>query len=145
MNQRYREFVMCIAQIEKNIEKIKAYEMKPYGLSGMDVTIFAQLSLKEEGYSVSELSKECEMDKAAISRSIKKMDEKGLVLYAKGYGSKITLTEEGKAIAKTLLDKIDMYIAKAEVKDLELRKQFYTALHAIASNIDELMEEFEND
>ena len=114
MNQRYREFVMCIAQIEKNIEKIKAYEMKPYGLSGMDVTIFAQLSLKEEGYSVSELSKECEMDKAAISRSIKKLDEKGLVLYTKGYGSKITLTEEGKAIAKALLDKIDMYIAKAE-------------------------------
>ena len=145
MNTRYRDFVMCIAQIEKNIEKIKAYEMKPYGLQGMDVTLFVQLSLKEEGYSAAELSRECKMDKAAISRSIKKLERKGFVHTNKTYGSKITLSKEGKEISHRLETVIDSYIQKAELSDDKERKHFYEALHSISSSIEEVTKELRND
>ena len=111
----------------------------------MDVTVLVQLSLKKEGYSVSELARVCEMDKAAISRSIRKLKEKGYVHVKEGYGSRITLCKEGREISAFLEKKIDAYIAEAEIDSIEEREAFYTSLHRISQRIEHLVKETEHD
>ena len=86
----------------------------------------------------------CEKDKAAVSRVIAEMQEKGLVCRECGecsvYKSKIKLTEEGLRIACSVCRSVHetVSVVAAELTEEE-RDTFYRSLGSIHGKLDSLI------
>ena len=100
----FEQFLYIISKIHRQIQKIERTEMVKHGYKGAFAQYLATLRRYEEGLTSSELCEICDKDKAAVSRIIAEMEEKGLVEREKKivrtYRSKITLTEKGKELAE---------------------------------------------
>ena len=103
MTDRFEQFSFIISGIYRKLQKIKRDEMVKRGYKGAFAQYLATQSRYEEGLTSTELCEICDKDKAAVSRIIAEMEEKGLVQREKkavrSYRSKITLTEKGKDVA----------------------------------------------
>ena len=142
MAGRFELFTTTVAQISRCIQRIKAREMLRFGLRGKHVTLFFQLSRHgEEGLTAAELCKLCEMDKAAVSRTLAELETLGYVRSSepgsgRRYRAKLRLTDAGMRIA----EKIDRIIfsaveqAGSGLTEPE-REVFYGALQHIARNL----------
>lgn len=141
MQERFEKFTYNIIKIYRAIQKIKALEVEEYGLKSYHVTIVYYLYINPQGLTSTQLVKYCDEDKAAISRSLKFLeDAKLLQVYkdddTKAYRSPIVLTEDGKKVARIIEEKIDKVfsICGKGLTD-EARKSFYEALELIANNM----------
>ena len=96
---RFEQFSFVISGIYREIQKIERDEMIKHGYRGAFAVYFATLKRYEEGLTSAEICELCDKDKAAVSRIIAEMEEKGLAERAKssprGYRAKIVLTEKG--------------------------------------------------
>ena len=94
MTDRFEQFSFIISGIYRKLQKIKRDEMVKRGYKGAFAQYLATLSRYEEGLTSTELCEICDKDKAAVSRIIAEMEEKGLVQREKkavrSYRSKIT-------------------------------------------------------
>ncbi|MCH5148129.1 MAG: winged helix-turn-helix transcriptional regulator [Clostridiales bacterium] len=137
MKKRFENFTITILKLNKLIQKIKLYEMSGYNLKAIHVMCLHCLSESPSGLTASELCKLTLEDKAAISRALDLLREKGYVEYTTGYNSVIRLAEEGKKIAEFIAEKAAAAVA-AGGKDLseDEREAFYRALHSIAGNLE---------
>ena len=111
MEHRFDRFTSIITSINQSIQKIKSLEMERYGLRAGHVTCLHHLNSSRDGLTFSRLTKLCGMDKAAVSRYMAALQDKGLVVpedtETKKYKRIWSLTEEGAAIASDLDDSID--------------------------------------
>lgn len=148
MIQRFEEFTSNIAQAYKNIIKIKSHEMTEYGLKASNVTCLFYLGKHEEGLTATELCSLCMEDKAAVSKSLSVLKEKGYVVQEdedKKYKLKYFITDAGK----TVYDEIGLIIANVvgrvgEGLTDEERNIFYKSLGIIVKNLDALCKGLEN-
>ena len=92
-----------------------------------------------EGTTRTQLSEECELDKAQVSRIVNELSEKGYVTEGtgrSGYKRKIVLTEEGKSIAEDInrivLD-INRFVS-GDISDQEIQT-FYRVFGVICENL----------
>lgn len=140
MDIRYSEFTTLISSINKNIQKIKNIEMFEFGLKGNQVQCLYFLFNEPNGISSSKLCKLCGEDKAAISRTIADLENKGLVSQEssseKKYKNPITLTQKGKDVGILINDKIQEIwnLSSYNINDQE-RKYLYSSLHKIDKNL----------
>ena len=109
--EEFETFVFIISKIHFLIQKIKNDEMKKYGLHGLDaVFLFALYHHHPDGLTSKELTQICNVDKAAVSRGLKELSNKGMIIREKNdqkvYRLKYTLTEDGMQIAKRVYEKI---------------------------------------
>ena len=79
MFNRFEQFTTAISQINKSVQRIKSTEVNSYGLKANHVMILFQLKKNPAGLTPSQLCENCEVDKAAISRSLKELTGKGFV------------------------------------------------------------------
>ena len=114
--------------------------MAKYGLKGAYAQYLVAVKRFPEGVTSTELCELCDKDKAAVSRIVAEMEEKGLVV-REGiketlYRAKIKLTEEGRKAAEHVLEKGEVAVAIVG-KGLtnEDRDAFYRAMDLIANNI----------
>lgn len=146
MVERYELFSGAISVISTCIQKIETEQMTRYGLKGSCAQYLAVMLRNEEGVTVSKLSEICMKDKAAVSRAISELEEKGLVRRKSVgnniYRAAIVLTENGKQVAQ--------YVEKQASTAVELagngfsaedRKVFYRVLDLIADNLRALCKE----
>ena len=76
-------------------------------------------------------------DKAAISRALKTLQEKGIVEYVpRGRNEIVRLTNEGKKLSKVISKKINSAVEAGSVNITEeQRKFFYDSMMEISNNL----------
>ncbi len=99
---RFDMFIKSMDVLSKVIQRVKNAGLEKYGLKSIHFMILFYLEKAENGLTSKELINLTLEDKAAISRGIAALADKGYVNYSKKYKSRITLTEEGKRISSEL-------------------------------------------
>ena len=140
MKQRFETFVTAIGQISRSLQKLKSSEMADFGLKGTHVMCLYQLQQHEAGLTAAQLTQLCDEDKAAISRSISELLDRGLVCSPehseKRYRKIIMLTDEGKEITAAMDQKISgAVMSAARGYSQEDREIFYHVLLQVAENL----------
>ena len=144
MFNRFEQFTTAISQINKSVQRIKSTEVNSYGLKANHVMILFQLKKNPAGLTPSQLCENCEVDKAAISRSLKELQNKGFVCEAEAesdgrkYRIPLVLTASGTDAAQHIEKAIQsaVEIGGAGLTDRQ-RAEFYHSLLLIARNLEE--------
>lgn len=142
MEQRFEIFTKSITSIYRSVQKIKSTEMTEFGLKGMHVMCLFFLGKRRDGLTSAQLCRLCDEDKAAVSRAIALLKEKGFVkelqeTAKKKYRNIICLTEEGGKVAEKVSDKVENALnAGGAGLSEEERVTFYASLQLIAGNLE---------
>lgn len=138
MENIFENFTITILKLNKLVQKIKNFEMQEFGLKTIHVMCVYYLNSHQGDLTASELSKLTLEDKAAISRALKLLQEKGYASYDPNkYNSVIRLTEEGKEFASVICKKADAAVEAGSYDFSEdERKSFYIQLKTIADNLE---------
>lgn len=140
MQNRYEQFSFTVSALNRSISRIEAEEMSKYGLKGIYAQYLSPLSRHPNGLTAARLCEICAKDKAAVSRAIAEMEQKGLIEREtrgeSGYRAKLILTEKGKAAAEYVRKRAQTIVEQAG-QDLteENRKIFYESLAKIAEQL----------
>jgi DNA-binding MarR family transcriptional regulator len=146
MEKRFENFTIAILKLNKLIQKIKLYEMKDYGLKAIHVMCIYYLDTNEGGLTASELTRLTLEDKAAISRALVLLSERGFIKYdGNKYNALVTITDDGKKIAAHIENRANAAVnAGGGNLTEEERGTFYRALYSIANNLEEYYNNLEN-
>jgi len=140
--ERFEAFTTSVTKAYKCIQKIKLAEAERMGLKANHVMYLYHLGKKTEGLTASELCKLCIEDKAAVSRTIVDLTEKGFVKPSetdtgRKYRIKIMLTPEGYERNKQLNEAIAMAVSKASSSlNEDDRETFYRVFFDITDNLE---------
>ncbi len=142
MLDRFEQFTASISAINRCVQKLERDEMEKYGYKGAFAQYLMVLSSHPEGLTAAQLCEHSDRDKAAVSRIVSEMIDKGLVFRKgeeKNYRAKLLLTEEGfcaadfvKSRAKAAVEAVGKELSDSE------RAVFYIALNSISKNLEEL-------
>ncbi len=137
MDKRFENFTVTISKLNKLVQKIKLFEMENYGLTAVHVMCIYYL-YERDGATASELVRLTLDDKAAISRALKLLKEKGLIVYSSAkYNAKISLTPEGVEVAKFIEERADAAVnAGGELLDKKQSEDFYVILGSICQSLE---------
>ncbi len=136
MEDRFNKFTLKILMLNRYVGAIKNIEMKEFNLKGIHSAILNNLYFND-GITSAMLTKDIIEDKAAVSRALKELYDKKLIAYqGKKYNAKIILTDTGKEIALSVINKINMAVlAGGDSLSEEKRQIFYESLDLICKNL----------
>ncbi len=137
MENVFENFVISVLKLYRCVQKIKNYEMREYGLKSVHVMCIYYLNESKKGLTSGELMRLTLEDKAAVSRAISQLREKGFVEYdSVKYNSPVMLTAKGVEIAESVLKKANRAVkaGSADFTEQE-RVQFYKSLNEISENL----------
>lgn len=137
MLQRFESFVTGITLCHKYIQKIKSAEMTDFGLKGTHVMCLFYLHNYPDGLTAAQLSRLCAEDKAAISRTLAVLLDKGYILPGETkYNNILQLTDKGIAIAEQIDGLIAQWVSLGgDGLSEEERTVFYRTLEKISLNL----------
>lgn len=140
MIQRFEQFTGAIVQIYRCIQKIKSAEMTELGLKGQHAQCLVAMGERPQGVTAAELCALCEEDKAAVSRTVADLEDRGLVACAqpgrKRYRARLTLTDRGLEIARQVNKRVEQAVLRGgDGLTAERREEFYAALNLVADNL----------
>lgn len=137
MLKRFEAFVSGITMCYKCIQRIKSTEMTELGLKGAHVMCLFFLYRYEGGLTAVELCRLCNEDKAAISRTLSTLREKGCIQSeGNAYRARWTLTEKGREITTRVCALVDQWVGfGGEGLTEEEREVFYKVLEHISDNL----------
>lgn len=137
---RYELFSASIFRLYRDIQRLQREEMEKYGLKGALAHYLTILVRFPEGVTAARLGEICDKDKAAISRAVAEMEQKGLLRRQlsgdSGYRALLVLTEEGKVAADYVARRAEKAVEAAggELTEEE-RRVMYTALGQVADKL----------
>lgn len=142
MLDRFEQFTAAISTINRCIQKLEREEMEKYGYKGAFAQYLVVLAAHPEGLTSGELTEHSDRDKAAVSRIVAEMTEKGLLCRSsedKTYKARLQLTDDGKKAADFVASRAKAAVEAVgrELSD-ENRAVFYSALGSIAKNLEQL-------
>lgn len=147
MTDRFETFATTIAALNRSIQRIKAREMEAVGLKSGYVMCMYELGKAEEGLTAAELGRVSGEDKAAISRAMAELGEKGYIRLdtaggRRAYRTKIFLTERGRETVAYINRRVDEALAagSAGLTDRQ-RTDLYTTLGQVAENLERYVRE----
>ncbi len=137
MIDRFELFVTGITECYKCIQRIKSAEMTELGLKGTHVMCLFFLHRNPDGLTAAQLCRLCAEDKAAISRTLATLQERGyIVAGGKKYRAAITLTADGICVAEQLDGLIRRWVGiGGDGLADEERAAFYHVLELITANL----------
>ena len=147
MMSSFEKFTVVISGISRYVQKIQRREMVKRGYKGAFAQYLTVLKRCEEGLTSTELCDICDKDKAAVSRIIAEMEEKGLIEREKKnvrtYRSKIVLTEKGKEVAEYVEERSRAAVAVVSegVMDDSQRETIYATLDLLYKNLQKINSE----
>ena len=138
MEDLYTNFTISILRLNKLVQKIKANEIRKLGLKPIHVSCGYYLNNNPQGLTAKELCELSLEDKAAISRALKTLQEKGYVKYVShGRNEIVQLTDEGKKIAGHICEKVSMAVSTCRISLTDGERKFlYNALNDIADSLE---------
>jgi len=137
VQQRFESFVTGITACYKHVQRIKTVEMTELGLKGAHAMCIYFLKNSSDGLTAGELCRLCNEDKAAISRSLATLREKGFIDgIGKAYRVRWRLTEEGQQVAHRVDVLVGQWVSCCGegITDDE-RDTFYRVLEHISDNL----------
>ena len=140
MITRFEQFSSSITCIYRYIQKIERVEMEKYGLKGPHAQCLLAMGRYPEGITAARLCEVCDKDKAAVSRMVAELEEKGMLTRdAAGgvrYRARLKLTQQGRAAADHVeqLARLAVEEAGTGMTDQQ-RAAMYGALELIADNL----------
>ena len=141
MQERYEQFSFVVSAINRHIQKLERDEMIKFGYKGAFAQYLMAMRHYPQGVTSAQLSEMCDKDKAAVSRNVGEMIEKGLVVRKSAtdslYRAKLILSQEGEKIADFVANRASAAIeAMGEHMGEEQRKSLYFTLDAIEKRLD---------
>ena len=143
MADRFEQFTFSVSSIYQSIQKIQRQEMASYGLKSAHVACLLTLQQYPEGITAAKLGKLCDKDKAAISRTLTELEQRGMVCRketgAGGYRALLCLSQQGTEVAEKVKNRTVLAVDKAGsgLTDDD-RKVMYAALGRIAENLQQI-------
>ena len=146
MRHRFQQFSTAISCLYHDIQKLERVEMAKYGLKGPHAQCLQVMAGYPEGITSTELTEQCEKDKAAISRAVAEMEEAGLLVRRQKdglhYRARLVLTPKGQEAAGKVIDRIQLAVERAGAGlEEEERIVFYRVLGRIAENLHAVCED----
>ena len=144
---RFEKFALLIDGVQKCIQKFKMTIAPALGVKGVHVLWIYELFIHPEGLTSAELAIKSNIDPSLISRELASLKRKGYISREatpgkRNYNSRITLTDEGKALANQIqtmaLTVQERVNAGVSTEDL---KVFYSVLERLHDNLDKFIEE----
>jgi len=138
---RFEQFSAVISSIYRCIQNIERDEMIKVGYKGAYAIYLVTMSRYPEGITAAQLSEYCVKDKAAVSRIVAEMEDRGLIKRSGNgenlYRAKLFLTDKGEQLAEFVKQKAKTAVAEVSGKmSDEDRSAMYKALDMIAKNLD---------
>ena len=143
MVDRFERFSLAISEINRYWHRLTTQEMEPYGLKGAHCMYLLALARHPEGITAPRLCEACDKDKADVSRTMARLEQKGMaVREGTHYRTLSRLTEPGMAAAEHVKKRaaLAVEIAGSDLTD-ENRTAFYDALESITARLRKLNEE----
>ena len=146
MISKYEHFSLSVSCIYHDIQRIERTEMEKFGLKGPHAQTLLVMRRHPQGITSVKLCEICEKDKAAVSRSVAELEEKGMVIRNQVNGStyraKLTLTEQGIAAADAVSKRARQAVEQAGVGLSDDKRQvFYEVMALIAGNLHAICKE----
>ena len=141
MHSRFEQFSLVISSIYGSIQKIERDEMVRCGLKGAYAQYLTILNHFADGITAAELCELCDRDKAAVSRAIADMEQKGLLIREGGtaYRARLRLTDAGKDAAEFVCRRGQTAVELAGgALSEEARQSLYTSLALISDRLQTL-------
>ena len=141
---RFIAFSQRLDRIVKNIKRKEMAFMREYGLRSVHISCLLCMDKHKNGVTVTELSRECDTDKALISRTVKELCKDGFILPEqdendKNYNKKYILSEKSTALLSKLKTVISEYICQVSGSIApEDMKTFYLVLGELEQNIERI-------
>lgn len=138
---RFEDFVGLVEALHKEIQRIKSVEAERLGFKGADVMCLYYLTKNPEGLTGAELARLVDVSRAAMSRTIARLEADGLVETAAGdeetrYRVPVRLTEKGAEAARPIRGIVqDVLDEMGRVLDGQQRAQMYRSLNAILKRL----------
>lgn len=139
---RFEDFTGLIAAINKEVTRIKSVESAKLGLTGADIMCLYYLGKHPQGMTGAELARAASVTRAAVSRTLARMEREGFVEVqaeqgaTTRYRAAVVLTERGRKSAQgadiaitRVLDEV--YAAQSD----EERKQMYASLRSVLGRL----------
>ena len=139
MLRRWECFSQAIAGIYREMQRVENEEMTRCGLKGASAQYLTAIG-RNPGITVSKLSEFCVKDKAAASRAVAELENKGMAeRHGTGegaYRAQLFLTEDGKKVLRHIRSRSHVIILQASqgVSGEHLRI-FYETLNQINTNL----------
>lgn len=146
--ERFEVFTTSVTKAYKCIQKIKLVEAERMGLKSNHVMYMYYLGKNLAGLTAIELGKLCIEDKAAVSRTIVDLIDKGLVKSAepdsnRKYRTKFILTPQGIEKNKQVNEAIAVAVSKASSNlNEDEREEFYNTLLYITDNLESICKSY---
>ncbi len=141
MASRFEQFSFVISAIYRHIQMIERNEMEKLGLKGVFVQYLELLHRHPEGITSSQICEICVLDKAAVSRTIREMEEHDLICrQGSSYRAKIRLTEQGRQVTEHVLTRTAKAVELAGLP-IDDRPALYTSLEHISGILQKLSKE----
>ena len=139
---RFTAFALNLANIERDLHKMKSKKMAEYGLRATHLMCMVQIFCHEDGLTSTEIARTCAIDKAFVSRITADLVDRKFVMFnekyndGRKYRQKFVLTEEGTKVMHEISDAVDKVIEKIydQVSEEEL-KNFYKILEVLNNSI----------
>ena len=134
--------------LQKNLERAKYDRVHQLNLKNSEVLLMYLFYDNPDGLSAEQLSRECQLDRSLISRSLRSLSLKKLITCPRlseskrRYGSKLVLTEEGRRLggivkqyAREVQEFLDEGISREELHSM------YRTLDKLCARFEELNEQ----
>lgn len=115
---RFEDFVGMISALSKEIQRIKMVEATKLGIKGADVMLLYQLARHPQGLTGAELARRCGVTRAAVSRALAALEDKGFVMVqpdpgAGRYRAAVMLSARGTAAMESATRIIDRVVSES--------------------------------
>ena len=138
---RFETFTGSILELNRYLQKVKELEMKPFGLKANHVMCLYYLGKNPQGLTVTEMAEVCREDKAAVSRCLSQLIQRGLVNgnfpeNKRSYRTLLTLTDSGRELVEQIYQKVDAaLIGGSTGMTQQQRENFYATMELIINNL----------
>ena len=138
---RFETFTGSILELNRYLQKLKDIEMKPFGLRANHVMCLYHLGKNPQGLTVTQMAEACKEDKAAVSRCMAQLVERGLVQGTfpenkRSYRTRLTLTASGQELVAKIYQKVDAAMIGGSSGLTEAqRENLYAAMEIIINNL----------
>ena len=142
--------LLSFDNITKCVEKIKSIKISEFGIRSAHFNCMMHIDLSSDGLTSTEISKDCGIDKAFVSRTTSDLIKGGFIQTnqkfndGRKYRIKYILTEKGKAVIKETKALLEKYFSEISDKISEYDvKCFWRVMTAISEVAHKTSEEIE--
>ncbi|MBQ8408652.1 MAG: hypothetical protein IJY39_07285 [Clostridia bacterium] len=134
--------LLSLENVMKCVDKIKSIKISEFGIRSAHFNCMMHIDLSSEGLTPTELSKDCGVDKAFVSRTTADLMKGGFIQTnqkfndGRKYRNKYILTEKGKEVIRETKALIEKYFSEISDKISEYEmKCFMRVMLAISEAV----------